>query len=196
MLKSSPMLGSVYSHVKELLRNTPSKYKTINREGKRHRGGIGIRERGGENIRERCTWGILWDFRLENPQGGDRLYILKVHCAWTMFGSQQRTNMETNKGTDWLGAIGSVTTKPCGKRMAIRWSTTWSGNKKRKETCLVGWTSRVQAHGKGWKIRINRDVTGRDKGMWVKEWKKRKNKEKCVNVAIVPDSLVTHPYLP
>jgi hypothetical protein len=27
MLKSSLMLGSVYSHIKELLRNTPSKYK-------------------------------------------------------------------------------------------------------------------------------------------------------------------------
>jgi hypothetical protein len=27
------MLGSVYSRVKELLRITPSKYKTINREG-------------------------------------------------------------------------------------------------------------------------------------------------------------------
>ena len=32
MLNSSPMLGSMYSHVKELLRNTPSKYKTIKRE--------------------------------------------------------------------------------------------------------------------------------------------------------------------
>jgi hypothetical protein len=29
MLKSSPMLGSVYSCVKELLRKSPSKYKTI-----------------------------------------------------------------------------------------------------------------------------------------------------------------------
>jgi hypothetical protein len=27
MLKSSPMLGSVYSCIKKLLRNTPSKYK-------------------------------------------------------------------------------------------------------------------------------------------------------------------------
>ena len=31
MLKSSLMLGSVYSLVKEPLRNTPSKYKTINK---------------------------------------------------------------------------------------------------------------------------------------------------------------------
>ena len=35
---------------------------------------------------------------------------------------------------------------------------------------------------------MNRDVTGRDKGMWVKERNKGKNKEKCVNRAIVPDS--------
>jgi hypothetical protein len=38
MLKSSPMLGSVYSRVKEPLRKTPSKYKTIDKRGK---GGIG-----------------------------------------------------------------------------------------------------------------------------------------------------------
>jgi hypothetical protein len=33
MLKSSPMLGSVYSRVKEPLRITPSKYKTIKIKG-------------------------------------------------------------------------------------------------------------------------------------------------------------------
>ena len=48
--------------------------------------------------------------------------------------------------------------------------------------------SHIQAHGKGWKIRINRDVVGRNKGMWVKERNKGKNKEKCVNGAIFPDS--------
>jgi hypothetical protein len=31
MLKSSPMLGSMYSRVKKPLRNTLSKYKTINK---------------------------------------------------------------------------------------------------------------------------------------------------------------------
>ena len=46
MLKSLPMLGSVYSCVKEPLRNTPSKYKTINKKKeRRHRG---HRHRGGE----------------------------------------------------------------------------------------------------------------------------------------------------
>jgi hypothetical protein len=46
MLKSSPMLGSIYSRVKEPLRKTLSKYKAINKEEeKRHRG---HRHRGGE----------------------------------------------------------------------------------------------------------------------------------------------------
>jgi hypothetical protein len=52
MLKSSPMLGSVYSRVKEPLRITPSKYKTYKiKRKRRHRG---HRHRGGEkgNIRE------------------------------------------------------------------------------------------------------------------------------------------------
>jgi hypothetical protein len=31
--------------------------------------------------------------------------MLKVHSARTMFGFQQRTNMETNKSDDWLGVI-------------------------------------------------------------------------------------------
>ena len=83
-------------------------------ERHRHRG----REK--ENIRgnspEEYSKTLGW--RILRERG--RLYILKAHCAWTVFGFQQRTNMETNKGTDWLGAIGSVTTKPCGKYMAIR----------------------------------------------------------------------------
>ena len=62
----------------------------------------------------------LQDFRLESPQGKGADYMLKVHCAQTVFGFQQRANMETNKGADWLGAIGSVATKPCGKHMVIR----------------------------------------------------------------------------
>ena len=153
-------------------------------EGHRHRG----RERD-KHKRGKMYLRKLWDFRLENPQERGTDYILMAHCARTMFGFQQRTNMETNKSTDWLGAIGSVTTKPCGKHMVIRCSITWSGNKEKKETRLVSWISHVQAHGKGWKIRINRNVTGHDKGMWVREQKKRKNKENCVNGAIIPDTL-------
>ena len=55
MLMDSPMLGSIYSRVKEPLRITPSKYKTINkRKEKRHRG-IGIGEGKSENIKGECT---------------------------------------------------------------------------------------------------------------------------------------------
>ena len=46
MLNSSPMLRSAYSHVKELLRKTLSKYKTINKERRQHRG------KGRESMRE------------------------------------------------------------------------------------------------------------------------------------------------
>ena len=34
MSMDSPMLGSIYSRVGELLRITPSKYEAINKEGK------------------------------------------------------------------------------------------------------------------------------------------------------------------
>ena len=56
MSMDSPMLGSVYSRVKELLRNTLSKYKgyKIEEEGNGI-GVIGIGEGKRENIRERRT---------------------------------------------------------------------------------------------------------------------------------------------
>ena len=47
----SPMLGSVYSRVKEPLRKSPSKYKTINKEKETRHRGIGIGEGGRENIK-------------------------------------------------------------------------------------------------------------------------------------------------
>ena len=57
MLKSSPMLGSVYSHVKELLRKTPSMYKTMNRRKSamgrhRHRGRGKGKHKGGMYLRK------------------------------------------------------------------------------------------------------------------------------------------------
>ena len=42
----SPMHGSVYSRVKEPLRKSPSKYKTINKEKEMRHRGIGIGEGG------------------------------------------------------------------------------------------------------------------------------------------------------
>ena len=52
MSMDSPMLRSVYSRVEEPLRNTPSKYKTINKREKAARRGIGIGGGEKENIRE------------------------------------------------------------------------------------------------------------------------------------------------
>ena len=51
----SPMLGSVYSHVKEPLRITPSKYKTINKKREKWHRGIGIGEGKRENIKGKRT---------------------------------------------------------------------------------------------------------------------------------------------
>ena len=53
MLMDSPMLGSIYSHVKEPLRITPSKYKTINRKREKRHRGIGEGKR--ENIKGKRT---------------------------------------------------------------------------------------------------------------------------------------------
>ena len=47
----SPMLGSVYSRVKEPLRKSPSKYKTINKEKETKHRGMGIGEGRRENIK-------------------------------------------------------------------------------------------------------------------------------------------------
>ena len=47
----SPMLGSVYSCVKEPLRKSPSKYKTINKRKEKQHRDIGIGEGRRENIK-------------------------------------------------------------------------------------------------------------------------------------------------
>jgi hypothetical protein len=57
MLKSSPMLRSIYSCVKEPLRITPSKYKDykLKKRGRSGIGGIGIGEGKRENIGDKHT---------------------------------------------------------------------------------------------------------------------------------------------
>jgi hypothetical protein len=57
MPKGSPMLGSIYSCVKEPLRKTPSKYKDykVREERERRHRGIGIGEGKRENIEEERT---------------------------------------------------------------------------------------------------------------------------------------------
>ena len=55
MSMDSPMLGSMYSRVKEPLRITPSKYKTINKKREKRHRGIGIGEGKRENIKRKRT---------------------------------------------------------------------------------------------------------------------------------------------
>ena len=55
MSMDSPMLRSVYSRVKEPLRNTLSKYQTINKKREKRHRGISIGEVRRENIKGKCT---------------------------------------------------------------------------------------------------------------------------------------------
>ena len=74
MSMDSPMLRSVYSRVKEPLRITPSKYKTINKKGRSSIEGIGIGEGGRENIKgnipEDNSETLGW--RMSEPLSGRR----------------------------------------------------------------------------------------------------------------------------
>jgi hypothetical protein len=74
MLKSSPMLGSVYSRVKEPLRITPSKYKTYKDKRKSGIGGIGIGEGRRENIRGNVPEDNSGTLGWRNLRVGGRLY--------------------------------------------------------------------------------------------------------------------------
>ena len=55
MSMDSPMLRSIYSRVKEPLRKSLSKYKTINKEKETRHWGIGIGEGKRENIKGKRT---------------------------------------------------------------------------------------------------------------------------------------------
>ena len=55
MSMDSLMLGSIYSRVKEPLRKSLSKYKTINKEKEMRHRGIGIGGGGRENIKGKRT---------------------------------------------------------------------------------------------------------------------------------------------
>jgi hypothetical protein len=50
-------------------------------------------------------------------------------------------------------------------------------NKGKVEAHLANGISHMQPCGNGWKIRINRIVTGHDKRMWVRVGKKGKTKK-------------------
>jgi hypothetical protein len=58
--------------------------------------------------------------------------------AQTMFGFQQRTNMETNKGNDWLEAIMINNYKTMWLAHGSQVINHMTRNKGKKETRLVG----------------------------------------------------------
>ena len=75
-------------------------------------------------------------------------YILKAHSAQTVLGFQQRTNMETNKSNNWLGAITSHNYEAMCQPHGSQVINHMTRNKRKKKTCLVGWILYAQAHGK------------------------------------------------
>jgi hypothetical protein len=84
----------------------------------------------------------------------------------------------TNKGGDWLGAIAISNYETMWLAHGSQVIDHITRNKGKEETCLVGGILHAQACDKGWKIRINKVLTGHDKRMWVgvrKGWKTKKN---------------------
>jgi hypothetical protein len=65
-------------------------------------------------------------------------YIRKVHCTWAMFGSQQRANMETNKGGDWLDAIAISNYETMWLAHGSQVIDHMTSNKEKGETHLAG----------------------------------------------------------
>jgi hypothetical protein len=55
-----------------------------------------------------------------------------------MFGFQQRTNMEINKGNDWLGTIVISNYKTMWLAHGSQVIDHMTRNKRKKETCLTG----------------------------------------------------------
>jgi hypothetical protein len=68
-----------------------------------------------------------------------------------MFGFQQRTNMETNKGDNWLEAIAISNYKTMWLAHGSQVIDHMTGKKRKRETRLAGWILYVQACGKGMK---------------------------------------------
>jgi hypothetical protein len=66
-----------------------------------------------------------------------------------MFGFQQRTNTETNKDDNWLEAIAISSYETMWLAHGSQVIDHMTGNKRKRETRLVGQIVYVQAHGKG-----------------------------------------------
>jgi hypothetical protein len=70
-----------------------------------------------------------------------------------MFGFQQRTNKETNKGDDWLEAIAISNYETMWLAPGSQVIDHMTRNKRKGETRLVGRILYAQARGKGMKNR-------------------------------------------
>jgi hypothetical protein len=68
-----------------------------------------------------------------------------------MFGFQQRTNMETNKGSDWLGAIAISNYETMWLAHGCQVIDHMTRNKRKRETRLAGRILYAQTCGKGMK---------------------------------------------
>jgi hypothetical protein len=68
-----------------------------------------------------------------------------------MFGFQQRTNMETNKGNDWLEAIVISNYETMWLAHGSQVINHMTRNKWRGETCLAGQILYAHVRGKGMK---------------------------------------------
>jgi hypothetical protein len=91
----------------------------------------------------------LQDFKLRRflREGADN--IQKTSHAQTMFGFQQRTNMETNKGHDWLRAIVISNYEAMWLAHGSQVIDHMTRNRGKEETHLAGGILYVQAHSKG-----------------------------------------------
>jgi hypothetical protein len=66
-----------------------------------------------------------------------------------MFGFQQRTNMETNKGDDWLEAIAISNYETMWLAHGSQVIDHMTGNKSKEEACLAGRILNTHTCGKG-----------------------------------------------
>ena len=65
-------------------------------------------------------------------------YIPKAHSAQTMFGLQQRTNMETNNSDNWLGVIAISNYKAMWLAHGSQVIVHMTRNNEKKETLGTG----------------------------------------------------------
>jgi hypothetical protein len=68
-----------------------------------------------------------------------------------MFGFQQRTNMETNKGDDWLEAIATSNYETMWLAHGSQVINHMTRNERKRETCLAGRILYAQVCSKGMK---------------------------------------------